>query len=284
VTKHLSIAIPLALSLISCQAKEDAVRPAPPTANNSASENAKREHLRKELDEKARQRNGGKEPTKLDLWNELVRKAEEVSGSVKSFGEPRVVPKGAKPEIIIKGTQIAYDGTELKIGDSFARWRAVLPPNSRCSDETREPVFCAWHSLALTVGTDLSNRTRVTYFNLYLNIEPKDPAEALFTSNPDGSPAKPLPDWSHKQPFPGYLELDGFGIDSKTEFWEIRAQADRKRNLRCGLRDCSHPHGGFSNSANLYLRLNRNDEHGNVYEFSIAGDANSEQAASSVKK
>lgn len=173
---------------------------------------------------------------------------------------------------MIKGSQITFEGKVLRIGEPLSRWKQVLPQDRRCSEESAGTAFCIWPSLALDVGTDHRDRSRVQSFTVHLNLEPKDPYAGLVTQLPDGTPIKPQPDWSHKKAFPGYLELDGFGIDAMTKFWEIRSRADPKRKLRCGLRDCSHPMGLLGESVKLYLRLNRNDEQGNVYEFNVTAD------------
>lgn len=72
--------------------------------------------LREELLEKARKRKGGKEPTQLDLFNELMLKGAEKAGAIPDYGKPRIVPKGAKPEIVIKDDKIMFNGRLLQFG------------------------------------------------------------------------------------------------------------------------------------------------------------------------
>jgi len=225
--------------------------------------------LRDEIYRRARERNGGREPTKLELLNELMGKAQEHVGTVKDFGEPRVVPRGAKPEVIFSGGRISIDGKPAEIGASMASWRTLLPGNPRCASEKNSGELCVWDNLGIEVGSSFRAPKISKYLIISLNLEPKEPWIPL---RPDGSiKTEPL-DYRPKTPFTGYLALDGYGIDAQTKFWEIRASADPKRNLRCNPRDCSHPHGAFSNNANLYLRLNSATEYGNIYEFTISGD------------
>jgi hypothetical protein len=223
--------------------------------------------LRHEIDRRARAHNGGKEPTKLELFNELLGKAQEQAGAGKNYGKPRVVARGARPEIVVKGSQVIVNGNALAVGVSdLNEWRGSLGPESR--HETGTYVLYLWDRLGITLVTN-ADGNKITQFDVALNLEPKEP---WIPTRPDGSSKSEPPDYRPKSPFPGYLELDGHGIDAKTKFWEIRASADPKRNLRCNPRDCSHPHGRFSDSANLYLRLNSATEYGNLYEFTISGN------------
>lgn len=223
----------------------------------------------KELEQRARERNGGKEPSKLDIFHELQRKAAEKVGLIKSYDKPRIVEKGAKPEIIIKGDQIIINGEKIAIGEPVSRWRAILGPESRKEEGLSSTYF--WEQLGLKLWVR-GKSNRVTTLDVFLNLEPKEPWEPLL---PDGSTMPEPPDFRPKKAFSGYLELDGYGIDAKTKFWEIRESSSSKRNLRCGTwpDDCSHPHGGFNKNADLYFRLNGPTENNSVYEFSISGDS-----------
>ena len=255
--KHLVLAACfISVFATACQASDttNASQDDPATTQTSQD----KQTLRDEIYERARKNNGGKEPTKLELLNELKGKAQEHAGEVKDWGKPRVVARGPKPEIVIKGDQIFIGGTQLKAGESLARWKAVIGGGARC--EGSDSISCIWDQLGIEVGTYKNSPNLVSGMQITLNIEPQDP---LFP--------RPRPEYLPKHPFPGYLELDGFGIDAQTKFWEIRSSSDPTRNLRCNSRDCSHPHGRFSDTANLYLRLNSKREDGNVYEFTISG-------------
>jgi hypothetical protein len=231
--------------------------------------------IREEIYERAKKRNGGKEPTKLDLFNELMQKAAEETGAIEDYGKPRIVARGAKPEIIIKGDQITINGQPVGIGKSIEIWKRAMPGKPRCEKEYMD-VICEWDGLGIKVYARSGGELAVLEFKTFLNLQRREAWDIPATSAPDGTKILPPNKYQPSQSFPGYLELDGFGIDAKTKFWEIRANADPKRNLRCDPRDCSHPHGGFSNKANLYLRLNKADEYGNLYEFTIAADPRTE--------
>lgn len=269
--KRLLVTLSLALTILGCEAKEPAkpeTMPYPTSAErtNAASE-VPNPGLRKELLERARKRNGGKEPTEMDLVKELMRKAAEESGSIPRYENLRIVPRGAKPEIIIKGDKVTYNGKRLILGSSLREWEKVLGKPNRRSEGKLAHLF-VWDSFGFDLVTDTKNK--VDQIKIYINKRPVDPYEGLVTHSADGSPIKPDVDYAPKQAFSGYLELDGFGIDAKTELWELLSTANFERRLTCGTRDCTHPSGSLGgNSGVLYLTTNRNDEHGNIYEFSI---------------
>jgi hypothetical protein len=176
-----------------------------------------------------------------------------------------------KPELNIENQAITFNKLPLKLGDSLKEWKKVLGGHPRCDEAPPGPVLCIWDELGISVGTVI-NRSTVKFINVYVRIEEKNEEIFQFPTNPDGSPSQELPSFEPKAAFPGYLRMDHMTIDAKTTFKEIRAKAERKRGLRCGLRDCSHPGGMFSASAAIYMRLTRPDENGTLYELSISGD------------
>lgn len=277
--KSLLLTLSLALVILGCEAKEpvkteSAAPPASaqtqvPTASTSKTVTP---GLREELLEKARARKGGEEPTQLDLFNELMRKGAEKAGAIPDYGKPRIVPQGAKPEIIIKGDKVTYNGKLLAFGRPINEWKKILTSKARC-DSTKLATACVWDDIGVQAGSTIgSKHEAVSYLTIILNKRPLDSYKELEKDIPNGGATmNPSIDYSPKQAFSGYLELDGFGIDAKTEFWELLKTANPERNLRCGIRDCTHPGGALSSgSGALYLTTNRNDEHGNIYEFSIS--------------
>lgn len=198
------------------------------------------------------------------IWNELKSRAKDGVAAIENYGRPRQIPRGAKPEIIIKGTQIFIDGKNISIGLPIDIWKKTIPGHARCIS-LRKSIRCDWDVLGITVMTD---GDMVDVFTLHFNKADWGPyAEEL----PDGTPIRPSLDHRPAQTFPGYFEFDGYGIDSKTRFWEIRASVNAHRNLRCDLfGNCGSPHGRFSDDASLYLTLTNTSENGRLEEFTIA--------------
>ena len=209
-------------------------------------------------------------PTNPDRWDQLMEKAMRAAGAIKEYGEPRMVKRGATPELILRADKIYFNLKPLHIGADVSKWIDVLGKKYRVSPYGTSLI---WDEHGISLVTDEANKKTVVQITVYLNKRPKDPLDGLVTHRPDGTPVEPIYDIQPSNPFSGYLELDGFGIDAKTKFWEIAKYVDPTRNLRCGLRDCTHPHGSFSSIANIYMRLNSKDEYGEIYELAIGGYA-----------
>lgn len=89
----------------------------------------------------------------LDRLGELKNKAVLATGAIRKHGVPRGVARGARPEIIIKGEVIYFNGTSVRIGESLASWGKVLSSGKRCS--TGDGItICVWDSWGLEIGTD----------------------------------------------------------------------------------------------------------------------------------
>lgn len=210
------------------------------------------------------------EPANPSRWNQLMEKAMRVAGAIKEYGEPRRVKRGATPELILKADEIYFNLKPLHIGGDVSKWIDVLGKKYRISPYGTSLI---WDEHGVSLVTDEADKKTVVQINIYLNKRPKDPLDGLVTHRPDGTPVEPTYNYWPSHPFSGYLELDSVGIDAKTKFWEIAKYVDQNRNLRCGLRDCLHPHGNFSPIANISMRLNSKDEYGEIYELIIGGYA-----------
>lgn len=258
----------LALGPIGSPNSVQAVEPAA-TVNSASSPT--RPSTREELLERARQRTGKQEPSMLDVFNEAMHEAKQAAGAIKEVGKPRIVPKGATPEIIIVGNTITYNGKPLQFGTKLHEWEKILgEPNRRFEDGP--PTLLVWDKLGIAIltGQTVKNKDEVTQITIHLIKRPKDPYSGLVTHSPDGKPSPPEKEFTPREAFPGYLELDGFGIDAQTKFNEIARAANPKRNLHCGLRDCSRPAGALGpTSGVIYLMLDRPTENGLIYEISL---------------
>lgn len=190
--------------------------------------------------------------TVLDRVNRAFTEAAKATGSIKDWGTPRTVPRGTAPEIILDGGQVIIGGKRLEVGQSFDKWAAVLPGKRRCDDLER-PAACVWDDLGISIVLWHKDRKIVQEVNISLvDPEPSTP-----------NVIQPL------KRFPGYIELDGFGIDAQTKFWEVRKMAKKERNLKCGLRDCVMPHGAFGAGSWIYFELVNHSESGTVKRISI---------------
>jgi len=208
-----------------------------------------------------------KEPTMLDRWNEVRHQAALATGAIKETPAARQIKRHAKPEIIIKGSNIFFEGELLEFGRPLATWKNILKRKPHCDQTGTE--WCVWEDLGLTASTNWKNKLSVSTVTINLSIPEHLLAEAR-TPHPDGAPDnKSKADWLARHPFTGYLEIDGFGIDKETKFWELQSNIDNRRNLSCGLRSCEFPSGIFGPRSMIDLHLNGRSESATIEEIKI---------------
>lgn len=208
-----------------------------------------------------------KEPTMLDRWNEVQRQAALATGAIKVPPPARRVKRYAKPEIIIKGSSVFFDGKLLEFGRPLTTWKNILKRNPHCDATGTE--WCVWEDLGLTASTSWENKLSVSTMTINLSI-PEHLLNETRTPYPDGTPDNtPKADWLARHPFTGYLEIDGFGIDKETKFWELESSIDTRRNLSCGLRSCEFARGILGPSTMIALHLNGGSESASIEEIKI---------------
>ncbi|MYM66908.1 hypothetical protein GTP45_08710 [Pseudoduganella sp. FT55W] len=213
----------------------------------------------------------GSAPSLGERLNSVFEQVAKKAGLVKDYGTPRKVNRGARPEIILKDNTITWNGKPLALGQSIEEWRKVIGKGAVCSARNERPGWCKWDALGIEIAGSIGKPNQVGTFNVNFNRAADEGLYDLRARDAAGKPIDPV--WLSKGVFPGYLEFDGFGIDKLTKFWEVRASVDRQHDLRCGLRDCSHPLGAFGESAAIYMILMSNDEYGVIKEFAIANDS-----------
>lgn len=225
-------------------------------------------NLAKSVEPSDQSPSGGKRaPTVLDRWNEVQRQAAIAVGAIKDLPSPRRVKRYAKPEIIIKKSSIFFDGEPLEFGRPLSSWKNILKRKPHCDETGVE--WCVWQDLGIEVSTRPKSNYGVSTIAIKLNILENLLTETI-TPYPDGSPDNtPIADWLARYPFTGYLEIDGFGIDKDTKFWEVQSSIDTWRNLSCGLRSCEFPRGIFGSHSEIALHLNGGSESATIEEIKI---------------
>jgi hypothetical protein len=208
-----------------------------------------------------------REATMLDRWNEVRHQAALATGAIKDTPPARHVKRFAKPEIIIRGSSIFFDGKLLELGRPLASWKNILMRKPRCDKAGVE--WCVWEDLGLEVSTNEKSNFGVSSITIKISI-PENSLNETKTTDSDGTPNDtPKADWLAHHPFTGYLEIDGFGIDKETKFWELQSNVAAGRNLRCGLRSCEFPKGIFGPKSNIALHLNGGNESATIEEIEI---------------
>ncbi|WP_152447109.1 DUF7738 domain-containing protein [Janthinobacterium sp. HH01] len=197
--------------------------------------------------------------TFIEKWNNAVKKAAEATGTdvkERDFGEPRKIPPGGKPEIILRKDKIVYNGQVLELGKTAAQWDAILPGERRC-DRPVNPVACAWDELGIMIVFSDKFPKKIKDVTIYLRLPIVEEDDGVVRMSVTGVPLPPLNPFYPKSTFSGYLELDGYGIDRNSMFWEVLKKTDNKRNIHCGLRDCIVPGGNFGRESLIYFDLDK---------------------------
>jgi hypothetical protein len=202
----------------------------------------------------------------LTLLGEWKRRAMQDLEIIKKGGVSRKVEKGRRPEIKIQQEKVYFNERELRLGASLEDWKKIIMEVPRCTEP--EMSLCIWDELGLSVGVEEDKNHKVKYLNIQISVSEED-KEIGTAPYPDGTPAKKPLDLSPHKVFPGYLELDGYGIDAQTEFWDIQKNANPDRGLDCGLMDYSHPAGRFGRNAHLYMTLDGQGKRAKLRELSV---------------
>jgi len=185
--------------------------------------------------------------------------------------KPERIPAGRRdryPQIIIKKDRLFFNSKELRLGKSIESWKKIIAGNPRCFQD--EPKFCVWDDAGLEIKTRGDKEHSVTSFTIYFNFFDAGQGGNKYGVSTHPTPAE-IHDWLPREVFNGYFELDGFGIDSATQFRDIMNYS-AERNLHCGTFDCSNPSGPFSEEANIYISLDSRGNIGRLKEFSITKD------------
>lgn len=154
------------------------------------------------------------------VYEGALKTAEKIFGPEE---RPHMVDKTPKPQIVIRGGDLRYNEQQLKFGDSLANWTKVLGKPSRFSGDrtyTWDGMgIVIWMQYKAAHGAELTDK--VAGMEIFFNFKPKDPYDDLVKTRPDGTPIKKAPDFRPQNPFPGYLEIDGAGVDRTSKVWEV---------------------------------------------------------------
>jgi hypothetical protein len=195
---------------------------------------------------------------KILSYSHTVRKSEAVQGSASR----------KYPKITIVKDKLFFEGKELHLGESMESWKKVMAGKPRCFED--KPKFCIWDDTGLEIKTRGDEKESVTSFTIYFNFFNMGQSGNKYGVSSSPTPAE-IHDWLPHKVFNGYLELDGYGIDSSTRFREIIRNVTN-RNLRCGILDCSNPSGAFGEEADIYISLDSRQDSGKLKEFSVTKD------------
>jgi hypothetical protein len=199
---------------------------------------------------------------------ELLHKAKAAGRKIVDSGKPRSVQRRAKPELIIRRGVIAFNGKRLKLGSSIAEWEKTLGKSSRLTEGGSS--INTWDELGI-ITYRLPGRSDVVEADIFLNRAPRHPIlDQREHVGPDGKTYSLGPDFRPTQMFPGYLELDGAGIDAQTKVWEVNALAKRKRKFTCSMNLHSCHAATEDEQYTLDFATDNMKDEGTIYRLSIS--------------
>lgn len=117
--------------------------------------------------------------------------------------------------------------------------------------------------------TSWEDKINVSTFIIKISIPDHLLEEAEIRNSDGAADSTPKAAWLARHPFTGYLEIDGFGIDKETEFWEVQSNVYTRRNLHCGLKSCEFPGGTFGPNGGIDLHLNGGSESATIEKIKI---------------
>lgn len=206
------------------------------------------------------------QPSLLERLDTLKRKALQEVDSFKNSDKPRQVKRASKPEIILRNNMIFINGKEIHFGDSLEYVKKTISGTVRCSGKSM--TLCIWDDLGLEVGTKNLIPETMSFLNIYIRID--DSYKVLSNAGHQNAAAvETLPALMPREAFPGYLELNGVGIDVETKFSEIRTGSAENAKLHCGLLDCSHPRGPFGEKGHIYFTLDERSDNGRIRHMGL---------------
>ena len=97
--------------------------------------------------------------SKLD---QLFDDAAKAAGMIKDRGKPRQADKNRHPQVIIKGSEIRYNGQVLKLGDDLGQWEKVLGKASRF-----DRSIYTWDEVGIQCWTDWKESKRTEALTIF---------------------------------------------------------------------------------------------------------------------
>ncbi|WP_411832400.1 hypothetical protein [Pseudoxanthomonas mexicana] len=173
---------------------------------------------------------------------------------------PREIKRGAKPEIIIKGDQITFDGKPLRLRADVKEWIEVLGPNFRIY---RGDLI--WDEKGLIAILHPQNKSKVRTLSVELNFK-----QLYEEWDPEYKESGPGKKGVPKEFFKGYLEINGLPIDAQSTIHETNRRAHGELSISCsrGINICSD-HARKPGTPLLYFSVDSRKEQSIIYEVQV---------------
>jgi len=116
---------------------------------------------------------------------QAIEKAAKTTGALKDYGSPRQVHRGGKPELILKGEHISFNGKPLVWGKSMEEWRSVIGKGVVCSARNERPGWCKWDALGIEIAGSIGKPDQVSTLNVHFNRAADEGRYDLRTQDPE---------------------------------------------------------------------------------------------------
>lgn len=201
---------------------------------------------------------------------------------INQYGTPRHVSRGKKPEVIIRNDTITINGQPVYMFDTVDSWISALgPPSNGCKFQ-KITGYCVWLKYGITISTDnREGKPLVDAAILYLNVPQYSPY--FFQEKSDSEQGQKAKKDTEKPPrkpmqlFPGYLEINGYGLNADTKQWEVLKGAKSWKDPIDGNfgadvgchRDCHYASGRVGQNTMIYIGTNGNAKTEKIVDIQI---------------
>lgn len=201
---------------------------------------------------------------------------------INQYGTPRHVSRGKKPEVIIRNDTITINGQPVDMFDTVDSWISALgPPSNGCKFQ-KITGYCVWLKYGITISTDnREGKPLVVAAILYLNVPQYSPY--FFQEKSDSEQGQKAKKDTEKPPrkpmqlFPGYLEINGYGLNADTKQWEVLKAAKSWKDPIDGNfgadvgchRDCHYASGQVGQNTMIYIGTNGNAKTEKIVDLQI---------------
>lgn len=199
-------------------------------------------------------------------WKGLKESAREATTT------PREIPRGAKPEVFIKGNVLTYNGHALRLGSLLDEWTKVLGTDYRPStpgDKNPKDAILVWDNLGLVLHLDWQGNRTVRSVEVDLSFK-----QLYEKGSPDGESHKPGTGSVPTHFFKGYLEVNDVAIDEKSTIRETNSRANGKLSISCseGINLCSDDKAP-AGTPTPYFEVDSRKENSVIYAVSFSKEA-----------
>lgn len=188
--------------------------------------------------------------------------SEAREGIREALTPPREIKRGARPEVIINGNDITFDGKRLRLGADVQEWIDVLGPNFR-----ERLGILIWDDTGLLVTLHHQRKQEVRSLGVELNFK-----QLYSEYEPEYETYKPGVSNAPAHFFKGYLEINGLAIDAQSTIRETNRRSNGELSIRCskGINICNDDISVGTGAVVPYFEVDSRKEDSIIYGISVS--------------